>query len=309
MSAALALLLCVAAADAPVAPAAAPKPWSMAVLELTGQGVPVELAKLVSEALLQEAHKLEGPRVIGMVEVRALLGFEQQRQLVGCTESECLTEMVGALGVDKVLSGSIGKLGDSWLLHLRVSNFHTSRTEAQVSERIVGGRGEEFLDAVGPVIERLFPGVPLRAGQVRGAGPTLRARASSLRPGVSRKWAYGTGGAAVALLAVGVGFGLSSRGAAGGFDQLNSKAATQPVPVEQVTAAYDRAKRHATYANVFLGVGSATALAAVLLFAFLEPEPSVNPAVPALGAPPPVAGAGRLLILPTAQGLALAGRF
>jgi hypothetical protein len=250
----------------------------MAVLQLAARNVSPDLADLVSEAVVQEAHKLEGRRVVGMAEIRELLGFERQRQLAGCTESECLAEIAGALGVDEVLSGSIGKLGDSWLLNLRLQNLHTGATVSQASARIVGGRGEEFLDAVGPLVEQLFPGVPVKAGISRGAAPTLRAKASSLRPGVSRKWAYGTGGAALLLLGTGAAFGFASRAASNDFDSLNRRAATEPVPVEKVTGAYDRARRDALYANILLGVGAATALASVLLFAFLEPDVVVAPA-------------------------------
>ena len=93
----------------------------------------------------------------------------------------------------------------------------------------------------------------------------------------TRRSAYGTGGAALVLVLAGVGFGLASRSASNEFDSLNKKAATEAVPVEQVTGAYDRAKRDALYANVLLGVGAATALAAVLLFAFLEPDGPATP--------------------------------
>jgi hypothetical protein len=263
---------------------------SIAVLQLAARNVEPELASLVGEALLQEVHKLDGRRVVGLAEIRELIGFERQRQLAGCTESECLAEIAGALGVDEVLSGSLGRLGDSWLLNLRRQNFHTSATIAQASSRIVGGRGEEFLDAVGPLVEQLYPGVGLKPGVTRGAAPTLRAKASALtRTGVSKKWAYSTGIAAVVLVGTGAAFGLSSHFAQNDFDSLNRKAATEPVPVEQVTSAYDRARKHALYANVFLGIGAATALASVLLFAFLEPD------APALAVMP--------------SGVAVAGRF
>src|SRR5436305_14530588 len=138
---------------------AAQKAPSLAVLQLSARNVAPELAELVTEALTQETHKLDGRRVVGMGEIRELIGFERQRQLAGCTESECLTEIAGALGVDEVVSGSIGKLGDSWLLNVRRQNFRTSATIGNASARIVGGRGEEFLDAIGPLVEQLFPGV------------------------------------------------------------------------------------------------------------------------------------------------------
>jgi hypothetical protein len=108
---------------------------------------------------------------------------------------------------------------------------------------------------------------------------------------VSRKWAWGTGGAALVLLGGGAVFGLASRSAQNDFDSLNKQAATSPVAVEQVTGAYDRARRDALYANVLLAAGAATALASVLLFAFVEPPDT------------------SVALAPTTSGIAVAGRF
>jgi TolB-like protein len=247
---------------------APPKPkWSMAVLPLADRGVGKELADLLSETVAQEAHKLDGPRVIGMNEVKAVLGLEAQKQMLGCAESQCMAEIAGALGVDKILTGWVGKVGESWLLNLKVVNVRTTAVEAQSSERVTGGRGEEYLDLVGPMVEKLFPEVPVKPGQVRGVAPTLRAKASSERP-ANRTFAWVTGGTAVATLAAGLGFGLAARSAQDEYDSLTKKALSEPVAWSRIQTASDSAKSRAQIANVLYIGGGALGVTSVVLFAF-----------------------------------------
>ena len=62
-------------------------------------------------------------RVMGSKEVDAMLGFEQKKQMAGCTDTSCMVAIGGALGVDKILMGSIGKLGNSYTLNLKLINI------------------------------------------------------------------------------------------------------------------------------------------------------------------------------------------
>jgi len=43
-----------------------------------------------------------------------MLGFEQKKQLSGCTDTSCMVAIGGALGVDKIVTGTVGKLGESY---------------------------------------------------------------------------------------------------------------------------------------------------------------------------------------------------
>ncbi len=256
----------------------APKPkkqWSMAVLDLASHGVSQELTKLVSESVVQEAHKLQGPRVVAMDEIRTMIGFEEQRQLAGCSASECVAEISGALGVDKVLTGSIGQLGKSFLLSLRLVNTHTTQVEQQATARIVGGKGEEFLDAIGPLFEKLFPDVPIKDGEKRGAAPTLVSKASglSLGGGVAPVYAFTTGAVAVAALGTGIVFGALAKSEESTFKKLSQEATSQTITAKAITSAHDGAQTDAVLADVFLIGGGVVAVTSVILFVFTDFTP------------------------------------
>jgi hypothetical protein len=257
------------AATAPTsAPVAKPATWSMAVMPLVDRGVGKELAALISDTILQETHKLDGPRVIGMNEVQEILGLEAQKQMLGCNESSCMAELAGALGAEKVLTGWVGKVGESWLINLTVIDSRTTQVEAQATERVTGGRGEEFLDLVGPMVEKLFPDLAVANGQTRGVAPTVKARARLMAPSANPLYAWGTGGAAVVTLAVGVGFGFAARSAESDHDDLYKRSLTTPVAYSKIQAAADSAKSRALVASILFAAGGALAVTSAVLFAF-----------------------------------------
>ena len=62
-------------------------------------GVEPEIAQSLTEAVTAEIAARGLFQVISASEVQTLLGFERQKQLLGCSEEgECLTELAGALG-------------------------------------------------------------------------------------------------------------------------------------------------------------------------------------------------------------------
>lgn len=55
-------------------------------------------AQLLTEVAVTEAARSGAFDVVGNSDVQALVGFERQRQLLGCGEtSSCITELAGAL--------------------------------------------------------------------------------------------------------------------------------------------------------------------------------------------------------------------
>jgi hypothetical protein len=47
------------------------------------------------------------------------LGVERQKELLGCSDSSCYSELAGAVGARFVLSGSIGRLGEAYQLSVQ----------------------------------------------------------------------------------------------------------------------------------------------------------------------------------------------
>lgn len=99
--------------------AAAPR---VALLELSPVELPAERASYVTEQLGVALLK-EGLAVTTPSDVRALLGLERQRELLGCDVGQsCLAELSGALGAGAVVVGQLAKTGSRWRLSVKVLN-------------------------------------------------------------------------------------------------------------------------------------------------------------------------------------------
>jgi hypothetical protein len=114
-------------------------------------GVSKETAQLLGDALAGELRRRPGVSVLTQSDVAALLGAEKTRQMLGCTDSGCIAELGGALGADRVVHGSIGRVGGSLVVNLSALDPRRAVTAASVSERLRGAGEEAFLDVL-PVL-------------------------------------------------------------------------------------------------------------------------------------------------------------
>lgn len=94
-----------------------------------------ELQSFVNEHLAQELS-FEGLAVTTSAQVAATLGLERQKQLLGCADSSCLTELAGALGVDVLLTGSLARLGERLQLDAKLVSATDASTLAVFSKQV-----------------------------------------------------------------------------------------------------------------------------------------------------------------------------
>lgn len=116
---------------------AAPR-TKVAVMEVRNvQGVPEGTATILTDILVSEvAHS--GMDVISKSDIAAIVGFEKQKSLLGCSDdSSCLAEIGGALGVDFMVTGQVGQIG---------SRFRLSLILVDVKKGKVAGRAADFCD-------------------------------------------------------------------------------------------------------------------------------------------------------------------
>lgn len=130
----------------------------VAVLKLFAEdGISDSIRNLATDALVAEMTKMEGLEVIGSSDVEAMLGFEKQKDLLGCEENiSCLAEIGGALGVEKIVSGRMGKVGALLLLNLGLINIADARPENRVTKRHRSERLEDFFELIGPACQELM---------------------------------------------------------------------------------------------------------------------------------------------------------
>ncbi len=112
---------------------------SFAVFDLKPQGLSQETAGNLTQVLAGELKQIEGASVIGRDDVASLLELESEKARMDCaTEMDCLAEIGGALGVDKLVVGTAGKLGESYLISLRLIDVNAGRVDSRVNESLKG---------------------------------------------------------------------------------------------------------------------------------------------------------------------------
>jgi hypothetical protein len=100
----------------------------LVVLDLTpGGGADPAVVNGFTEAMATTISKAGYFDVQSSRDVQQLLGVERQRQLLGCSDGTCMTELAGAINARFVLSGSLVKLGDAWQLTLTTLDSQKSQ--------------------------------------------------------------------------------------------------------------------------------------------------------------------------------------
>jgi TolB-like protein len=245
---------------------AGPKKIRVAVMEIRPLGTEQVKSDLLSEVALTEAAAFERLEIIGRSDIASMIGFEQQKKVLGCVEdSSCLAEIGGALGVDYVLIGSLGRLGTLYRVDLKVVDTKKARVLGRFGESVTSEE-EKLVAAVQkgvrqlltpilggdlpvPVVTRPTPGtVPLPPPPVaRPAAPATPVAAQE--SGMSRAgWGWTAAGGGAALVAVGAIFGMSAQKA---FS--DEKAATT---LDAYNSAKSKVKSSSLLADVFFVTGA-----------------------------------------------------
>lgn len=107
----------------------------LAVMDLSAAGVSPDLAATVTSLVATELERQEVFNVVSKAEIRAMLTHEAEKQALGCDAgASCMGDLGNALGVRYLVSGSLGKVGDSYTLNLALTDTQASKVEGRVSE-------------------------------------------------------------------------------------------------------------------------------------------------------------------------------
>ncbi len=123
------LLLSISSAQQPVT--------TIAVLEFEAAGVDAPAVQTLANVVRKELIKSKLFRVVERNLMDEILS-EQGLQQSGCTTTECVVEVGRLLGVQKILSGSISKLGELFIIDLQITNITTGEIEVLESIDYVG---------------------------------------------------------------------------------------------------------------------------------------------------------------------------
>src|SRR5690606_32656601 len=90
---------------------------SLAVFEFESSEKSVaEKAEALGVLVATRISQRPNVRVIGVDQVKAALGLERQKMLLGCSDSSCMAEIAGALGVRYILQGRLDRFGRKYVV-------------------------------------------------------------------------------------------------------------------------------------------------------------------------------------------------
>ncbi|MFO0600884.1 MAG: hypothetical protein U0228_36575 [Myxococcaceae bacterium] len=242
------------------------------VLDFTAAGVEDSVAKNLTTASVAEIARRGFFQPTSSEEVRVLLGLERQKQLMGCSENSCMAELAGALGAPFVLSGSVGKVGETLQLSLQLSDTARAVAVARVVRRA-------------RAVDDLLEAIPFAIAEVTGT-PLPQTPSKALPATV-----------------LGVGGAVAAAGLVVGYLALNQEAtlqtelglADQGTANVRALAAYEQSaaqiSAQKTVALALLVGGAAVAVTGAVLLAL------------------PAPGGARVALVPTGTGVAIGGTF
>jgi TolB-like protein len=172
-------------------------PVAVLDVQATG-GVNREQVQGLSSFVITQATRRPWLDVISSADIRTVLGYEAERQLLGCEEdTACLAELGGALGATYLLSSEVSRVGSHWLFSVALVEAASARALARASER--ADSEDELLEVVVRALAEVLH--PLTPAHVLAEAPPSRRRLpgyawASLGAGVA---SAGAGGALYGL--------------------------------------------------------------------------------------------------------------
>lgn len=126
-------------------PARAAEPVRVAVLAPVSPGNDARRLASLGDIVAVEMARDDAVQVISAADIANMVGFERQKQLLGCdeTQSACLAEIGGALGVEYIVSTQVGRIGSTTVLSLslisagRARPLHRFAVELDSEDRLV----------------------------------------------------------------------------------------------------------------------------------------------------------------------------
>jgi len=142
--------------------AAHPAQQKIAVMDVVIQaGAPAGAGQILSEAIVAEVRKRQ-PRasVISAEEIRSMVQVEGAKQQLGCRTDKdlaCLAEIGGALGVERVVIGSLGRLGKTYVYSLKLVDVARAQVLRSSSVNLATHEDDDLLNATQKLVADLFP--------------------------------------------------------------------------------------------------------------------------------------------------------
>ena len=126
----------------------------IAVLDLDGKNINVNDVSIISDKLTVELFNTGKFQLIERENLKQILA-EQSFQLSGCTKQECVVQIGQLVGVKQIIAGTIGKIGDIYVVTLRLIDVEKGIIIKSLSEEIEGSINKVITIAIPNIAYRI----------------------------------------------------------------------------------------------------------------------------------------------------------
>ncbi|MCX7957886.1 MAG: hypothetical protein N3B13_02475 [Deltaproteobacteria bacterium] len=119
------------------------------------KGVEQGSANLLTEFILTEIANIGKYNVIGQNDLDKMLFWETNKQLKNCTDSSCMAQIAGAMGAEYYVIGSVGTMGDNFLINLKLINVLKAVVEKRTTEGLKKDENE-LIKGTRDIVLKLF---------------------------------------------------------------------------------------------------------------------------------------------------------
>ena len=130
---------------------------NIAVLQFDAENVTTSEAKILTNRLNDELFNFGKFTVIERAQIEPVLK-EQEFQQSGCVSSECAVEAGKLLGVDQIVTGSIGKIGSYYTVSARMIDVQTGEVLKSSTRDVSGSIDLVLLKTMGEIAYQLSNG-------------------------------------------------------------------------------------------------------------------------------------------------------
>lgn len=109
---------------------------TLAVVDLVDKGAGRALCENLTDVVTVALNRLELFDVLSRSDINAMIGLENMKDQLGCEDVSCMAEIGGALGVALLVSGSVGKVGGTYIVNLSLTDTSSARVQAREQRRV-----------------------------------------------------------------------------------------------------------------------------------------------------------------------------
>jgi outer membrane receptor protein involved in Fe transport len=120
---------------------------TIGVMEIKGVGIEQEKVDVIADIIAELISKLGDVRVVSKADIQSMLNLEKQKRLAGCDDKECFAEVAGALGMPWMVTGNIGRFGESFVINLKLIDVRNAHVVGRTTRKVSGDE-EDLLDAL-----------------------------------------------------------------------------------------------------------------------------------------------------------------